>query len=159
MSHIRSRLVRRNIDAEENHRKLKILLRFFIFCRFLRRDRFLPYHPHLVNLHHPHPFSSNHGQRKFYFSWQAKSGRIIYNWPLYRGKSLKNKGVRCMEKWGEKWKERRMEWMNEWMNEWASERASERASEWVSEWVSEWMNEWMNEWIIRTFTHSLGSFT
>ena len=58
----------------------------------------------------------NHGQRDLYFSCQAKSRRIIYNWPVYGGRSLMNKGIRCMNKWVRKGrKERWNEWMNEWV--------------------------------------------
>ena len=89
--------------------------------------------------------ATNHGQRDLYFSRKAKSRRMIYNWPVYGGRSLMNKGIRCMNKWVRKGrKERWNEWMNEWMNESFKHSRTHSLTHSPNHWIKG-LDDWSNK--------------
>ena len=88
--------------------------------------------------------ATNHGQRDLYFSRQAKSRRIIYNWPVYGGRSLMNKGIRCMNKWVRKGrKERWNEWMNESFKHSRTHSLTHSPNHWIKG-LDDWSNKRIN---------------
>ena len=145
-----SHLVRRIMDAEENHKKIKkTLLRFFIFCWFLGMWPIsCPPSPLISSTPQPpppQPFSSNHGQRK----------RPLFFVPGQIGKNH-NEQVR------EKMKKGTNEWMNEAFKHPLTHSLTQSLNQWIKglddstdERTNEWMDFRKNRWMKRRWKSEL----
>ena len=138
-----SHLVRRIIDAEDDHKKLKkMLLCFFIFCWFLgMRPISCPPSPPISLLPPPPPtFSSNQGQRAqplFFVPGQINRKNHLQMTRIRRQKSKEQRSP--LYEQSEKMKKR----INEWRNYFNIHSLTHSLNQWITG-MDDWTDEWMD---------------